>query len=138
MPINYKLYPPNWKTHLVPTVLKRANNCCEECGRKNGQLVRSHVIKFTRKGKLVYRREWNDDTEHNEAGKLVKVILTVAHLDNDSHNFAVKVDRLRALCQLCHLRLDAQFKANKRKAQNQLRSQQLQLQLQVHGQPSGV
>lgn len=46
----------------------------------------------------------------------VKVVLTVAHLDHDECNHAVQLDRLKALCQLCHLRYDAAEKARRRKA----------------------
>lgn len=114
MPINYKTYPANWKTEIVPRILKRANHKCEQCARYQGQQVRSFKLDFVRKHKRVYRQEWHDSAEWNEGGKLVTVILTVAHLDHDHWNFSVKDDRLRALCQLCHLRYDAQMKADKR------------------------
>jgi len=42
--------------------------------------------------------------------KPVKVILTVAHLDHDETNEYIKDDRLKALCQICHLRYDAKEK----------------------------
>jgi hypothetical protein len=116
MPINYKLYPPTWKSHFVPLVLKRAQNCCEECGLKNGQIVQSYTVCKRRGRKLVYRQEWTEDIEWNEGGRKVKVVLTVAHLDNDSFNFNVKLDRLKALCQKCHLRMDANYKAQCRKS----------------------
>ncbi len=35
MPIDYKKYPPNWKTEVRPRILRRANNCCELCGIEN-------------------------------------------------------------------------------------------------------
>ena len=34
MPIDYKKYPKNWKSEIRPSILKRANNCCEFCGVK--------------------------------------------------------------------------------------------------------
>lgn len=42
--------------------------------------------------------------------KPVTVVLTIAHLDHDEENHDVKLDRLGALCQLCHLRYDAKEK----------------------------
>jgi len=42
--------------------------------------------------------------------KPVKVVLTVAHLDHDETNHQVTDDRLKAMCQLCHLRYDAKEK----------------------------
>ncbi len=90
MPIDYKRYPANWKTEIRPDVLKRANNKCEFCGVENYSMV-----------KRVYK---------NGFEKIVKIVLTVAHLDHDETNHAVSIERLRALCQQCHLRYDAKEK----------------------------
>lgn len=78
MPINYKEYPENWLTEIRPAILERAKNCCEFCGIEN------YTIK--------------------ENG--TKVILTIAHLDHDKFNNDVNLDRLKALCQKCHLQYD--------------------------------
>lgn len=86
MPIDYKKYPPNWKTEIRPAVLARANNCCEFCGVEN-RTIRPDGV---------------------------KVVLTVAHLDHDETNWNVSIDRLRALCQRCHLRYDADEKRRRR------------------------
>ena len=86
MPIDYKKYPPNWKTEIRPAVLARANNRCEFCGIENYS-IRSDGV---------------------------KVILTVAHLDHDETNWDVKIDRLRALCQRCHLKYDAEEKKKRK------------------------
>lgn len=87
MPIEYKKYPPNWKTEIRPAVLARANNRCEFCGIENYSIRPDGV----------------------------KVVLTIAHLDHDETNWNVKIDRLRALCQRCHLQYDA---AEKKKRHN--------------------
>lgn len=79
MPVDYSKYPPNWKTEIRPRILERANNCCEECEAEN------------------YK-------EHPETG--ARVILTIAHLDHDPENWDVADDRLKALCQRCHLNYD--------------------------------
>lgn len=93
MPIDYKRYPPNWKTEIRPAILERANNCCEHCGVENYSI---------RDGK--------------------KIVLTIAHLDHDEENWNVSYDRLAALCQRCHLRYDAKEKARRRKNdKNQLK-----------------
>ncbi len=42
--------------------------------------------------------------------KKVKVVLTVAHLDHDETNESITDERLKAMCQLCHLRYDAKEK----------------------------
>lgn len=87
MPIDYKQYPPNWKTEIVPNIIARAHNKCEFCGIANGQL--------------------------RATGS--KVVLTIAHLDHDPENWAVQNERLRALCQKCHLRYDLSRHIYKRK-----------------------
>ncbi len=99
MPIDYSLYPPNWKTEIVPRILYRAGErfqeemqgdeivelkqceaLCEECGREN----HSSLI-----GKA--------------PNSIIPVILTVHHMDEDPENWQVKDERLIALCQRCHL-----------------------------------
>lgn len=109
MPIDYSKYPPNWKTEIRPYILKRAKNCCEECGFENGLKV------------LSYKEDGRTFWVHGLFGDLVpdnhkevKVVLTVAHLDHDESNHEVSYDRLKAMCQLCHLRYDSEEK-NKRR-----------------------
>lgn len=126
MPIDYKKYPTNWKTEIVPDVLKRAGNCCERCGLPN----KSHVwaVKFKiqdNDGRYKHKSVWFSnvgDALREGRGepsiglvnsywiKEVKVVLTVAHLDHDETNHDVSIDRLKALCQQCHLRYDAKEK----------------------------
>ena len=91
MPINYKRYPPDWKTRIRPVVLQRANDCCEFCGVQNYSI---------RDGK--------------------RIILTVAHLDHDETNWNIQLDRLRALCQRCHLQYDAQEKKRRKSIKPEL------------------
>lgn len=55
------------------------------------------------------------DAKRESAGyshrlKKVKVVLTISHTDHDENNHAVQLDRLKALCQVCHLRYDAEEK----------------------------
>lgn len=115
MPIDYKKYPTNWFTEIRPAVLNRACNKCEWCGLENGQEVY--------RAKINKRIEWFRTKAEIEALPLipqlidfwlsykpVKVVLTIAHLDHDETNHDVKLDRLAALCQLCHLRYDAKEK----------------------------
>lgn len=79
MPCDYNKYPPGWKTEIRPRILKRASNRCEFCLAENYQ-------------------------PHPITGS--KVILTIAHLDHDPENWDVKDERLKALCQKCHLQYD--------------------------------
>lgn len=118
MPIDYKKYPPNWKTEIVPAVLTRAKDCCEFCELKNGQKVWSVRFKIQdTDGRYKYKSVWfsniNDAIRETKQGMVlneVRVCLTVAHLDHDELNHAVELDRLKALCQICHLRYDAKEK----------------------------
>jgi len=113
MPIDYRQYPPNWKTEIRPAILKRAKNCCEDCGVTNHSLI-------YRYGKG--RNDWNywpegveSETLTIEGKKQTKIVLTIAHLDHDKLNHCVRVDRLRALCQKCHLRYDMAHHVRTRK-----------------------
>lgn len=117
MPIDYKRYPWDWQSRIVPSVLTRANNCCENCGLKNGQVIWSETYTARRKNKTVYRQRWyNEKSTHiHSKGKWVKVVLTVAHLDHDEHNQHVPLERLRALCQRCHLEYDREVHSVRRK-----------------------
>lgn len=129
MPIDYSRYPPNWKTEIRPAVLERANNCCEFCGVENYSM-QWRGRKQVREGKRLKKRVFLYRSEeaaladgcnyttvgggkqpYKEIGIYqTKVILTIAHLDHDEENWDVELDRLRALCQLCHLQYDAKEK----------------------------
>lgn len=85
MPWNRKDYPPNW-AQIRQRILSRANDCCEFCGVKNHT---TRASTYTNK--------------HGIFNKYTKIVLTIAHLDHDKHNWEITDDRLRALCQKCHL-----------------------------------
>ena len=126
MPIDYKKYPPNWLSEIRPRIMERANNTCEfeGCDFKHGETV----FAVRHRGKTTgWYRDINEaelqpitrETKKNfKTGKVeavlnpkpVKVILTIAHLDHDETNHNVTDDRLKAACQLCHLRYDAKEK----------------------------
>lgn len=114
MPIDYKKYPPNWD-ELRHTVLLRSKGECENCGLPNYSFVYAIGLWIRDNGKYRFRRLWFRDErdakrECDGPVKKVKVILTIAHLDHDETNRNVTIDRLKALCQLCHLRYDANEK----------------------------
>lgn len=121
MPINYKEYPLNWKTEIRPAVLRRANNCCEECGVKNHTLIHRY-------GKGINDwRLWPEGMESEawdiDGLKPTYIILTVAHLDHDKLNHNVSLDRLKALCQKCHLRYDMhRHVANRKYGKNHMQN----------------
>lgn len=126
MPIDYKEYPANWKTKIRPAVIARANNCCEECGVKNHSLI-------WRSGKGINDWQyWPEGMESEvwtlDGRKSTMIVLTVAHLDHDKLNHDVKLERLKALCQRCHLRLDIKHhSSNRRYGRNHKGKHQLKL-----------
>ena len=124
MPINYKDYHPEWKTKIRPDILERDGNCCKVCGVKNGSAIFRGYI-FTAHGKIevfqtidekIYDAETGimifDGTAYasieplsgNPNQKAIKVVLTIAHLDQDKNNN--DYDNLAALCQKHHLKID--------------------------------
>lgn len=121
MPIDYSKYPPNWKTEIVPRILKRADHCCEFCGVENKAQLYSVGLSVKQPGgKCSVRRIWvslKTDADRLAQNftivgivKRVRVVLTIAHLDHDEENHDVKDDRLAALCQQCHNTYDAREK----------------------------
>ncbi len=119
MPIDYARYPANWKSEIVPRILDRANQCCEFCGIENGAKATSIPLRVQENGRYKIRRFWV--TSPSDLARMqpfalggeiktVKVVLTIAHLDHDEENHVVTDDRLRALCQYCHLNYDASEK----------------------------
>lgn len=122
MPIDYSKYPPNWKKEIVPSILERAGHSCETCGLPNHTFV--WAIKLWvkgDKGRYSLRSIWfrNEDDARREATmytvRKVKVVLTISHTDHDEKNHEIKLDRLKALCQICHLRYDAVEKYRREK-----------------------
>lgn len=100
MPIDYKKYPPNWKSEIVPRILRRAGEVRES--PSGGILVEARCEKC---GIANHSR--------NKRGTIV--VLTIAHLDHDSRNWDVRDERLMAMCQRCHLQYDRHRHTAKRK-----------------------
>jgi hypothetical protein len=126
MPIDYKKYPANWKSEIRPTILKRANNCCENCGLKNHEIGYRDATGYFYgwqtienlleiKGYDIFCHELSNCYDKNgNPTKPLKIVLTVAHLDHDVTNN--DPSNLKALCQKCHLSLDLkQHRENARK-----------------------
>ena len=119
MPIDYSNYPPNWKNEIVPRILTRAGYCCEICGISNKVKTTSIPLKVYEDGRYKIKRFWiTNKTDvkrmvpYSSGGEVKKitVVLTIAHLDHDETNHAVTDDRLKAMCQYCHLNYDAKEK----------------------------
>lgn len=102
MPCDYKLYPANWKTEIVPRIRERAGNRCEWCGLPN----HAYVNKMTRQLVL-------PDEE-----KAVWIICTTAHINHDINDN--RDENLAYLCQKCHNGHD-RFHRRRNKKQSQSR-----------------
>ena len=87
-PENKSRYPKNWK-RVRASILERAHNSCEFCGV----------------GNPTYR--YNEHT-----GRMAYIVLTIAHLDHTPEHCTL--DNLRALCQRCHNRYDAEHRKETR------------------------
>jgi ribosomal protein S14 len=115
MPIDYARYPPDWLKVIRPRIMARAENRCEVCGLEHNQVVWAAKFQIKDdKSRYVLRSIWfssKQDAERENTYwqdvKPVRVILTIAHLDHDEDNHAVTDDRLKAMCQICHIRYDA-------------------------------
>ena len=114
MPWNPKDYPQNWK-ELRSKVLTRAGQhitddgelieaCCEDCGVENHALI--HRFGKGKHDWEMWPEGMMSEAYSADGKKCTKVILTIAHLDHDKHNHDVSIDRLKALCQKCHLQYD--------------------------------
>jgi len=128
MPIkDWSKYPPNWKTEIRPAILQRAENKCEFCNVENGLVIERGYLNdievyqdCIKNEGAIYRA---DNSEYitsdylgsidKPSGKLITVVLTIAHLDHDTNNN--KYSNLKALCQKCHNRHDIPFRKANRK-----------------------
>jgi len=92
MPCDYSQYPDDWFTRIRPDILERDGHLCHFCGVSNY-------------------------TPHPVTGS--KVVLTIAHLDQDITNNAYS--NLAALCQRCHNRHDLPHRIRHRAANKRRR-----------------
>lgn len=102
-PENKHRYPANWK-QIRESILHRANNRCEFCG------VENHSLR--------YRVDEKDGLEIP-----TRIVLTIAHLDHQPEN--CDPSNLRALCQRCHNRYDAEHRAETRARTKAMKDQSL-------------
>lgn len=120
-PENKTRYPKDWPA-ISKKVREEAGNRCETCKAPNGEVV----IRGAGQWDGTYMVETGEVFDHGTGefkgyargseyyGRAVKIVLTVAHLDHQPENCAP--ENLKALCQRCHLRLDAKSKAERRRA----------------------
>lgn len=117
-PENKARYPANWN-EIRATILERAGSCCERCKVRNGNRITRGVGEsdgtymdmdgyvFDADNGVQLGRVRHSDYEGT--GKWINVVLTIAHLDHIPEN--CDPANLRAWCQRCHLRYDADHHA---------------------------
>lgn len=111
-------YPADWPA-ISARVRQRAGNACAFCGVNNGWLGgrdptgRFHAANYLGcDRKLPAPGDWAWCGKHPERLRVIRIVLTVAHLDHQPENCAD--DNLKALCQRCHLAYDAAHHARTR------------------------
>lgn len=108
MPIDYNNYPEDWKDIIRPEILKRDGYKCKQCKVP-------HKAKGYREpsGQFIECDEFMLRWAKANGFKCIRIILTIAHLCHFSK--CEKREHLSALCQKCHLALDAPVKKVMRK-----------------------
>jgi hypothetical protein len=105
------------------SILERAGDRCEQCGKPNGRVVESRFLKvwrvpFARDGVLVPLMWWRGagwpwhscggnrqvPPRYYDRETFGRVVLTVAHLNHVAGDD--RPENLKALCQWCHLNYD--------------------------------
>ena len=105
MPFIKANYPADWKA-ISLRIRARDEHSCKWCGVPHNAVIRrlEDGESYTYYGQYTTNDEWQRRWAR-ATPKLVRIVLTVAHIDHDSTNNAD--DNLAALCQRCHLRHDA-------------------------------
>lgn len=129
-PENKDRYPANWPD-IRQSILDRAGNCCEKCG------VRNHAVGYRDpSGEFVEMPAYEADPDYWDGQwdvKIVKVVLTIMHLDHTPEN--CDPANLQAACQLCHNQYDAPVRAagKKHRRRAQIERSQAVLKLNTQG-----
>lgn len=115
-PENRGRYPADWR-EISARIRARAGNQCEWCGVGNhelgGRTAGGTWLPALPLGENGSRLQWPQPGEwawcgsggRSEKLRIVRIVLTVAHLDQQPENCTD--ENLKALCQRCHNRYDA-------------------------------
>jgi len=106
-PENLARYPADWPD-IRNRILARAKMRCEICGLANGAIGQRDMQGIFRELSPAEAEIALIDGE-----KVIKVVLTIAHLDHTPENCAD--ENLRAMCQQCHNRYDVNHRCDSRK-----------------------
>ena len=103
-------YPTNWD-EIATHVKAEANWKCEQCGRecrKSGESLADFINRVVPKIHCTY--SYNLLAEITK--KPTRLVLTTAHLDHTPENCTRS--NLKALCSVCHCRMDLKAMAHKK------------------------
>lgn len=100
MPMNRADYPADWE-QLSARVKAEANDCCEECGVRNGAYGYRLAGEFVEVPALTMQEAERFCRALPQQPKAIRIVLTVHHRDEDTRNN--RRDNLVALCQRDHL-----------------------------------
>lgn len=129
MPIDLSRYPKNWRA-IATEVKNRADWHCENCQRpcrRPGESWDDLEARVENRWK-VYEKIDTEEFGVVEVPKFNRFTLTVAHLNHIPED--CRLENLRALCSVCHLRYDARHHARSRSG-NKHRERESQGQLQL-------
>lgn len=117
-PENRARYPADWK-QISRAIRARAGNRCEgspaypDCRAENGVTGYWRNGLYHRLPEVLRHAGYSAGDRvacaNGETLKIIKIVLTVAHLDHTPENTAPS--NLRAMCQRCHLTYDAKHHA---------------------------
>lgn len=116
-PENRARYPKEWPLISRRIRFERAGNRCEQCGVPNhelggrtpdGQWHKARITGCDRRLPEPGSEWWCDGPNGVHKLRIVRIVLTVAHLDHTPENCSD--ENLRAWCQRCHNLYDAQMR----------------------------
>lgn len=116
-PENRARYPKDWPAISRRIRFERAGNCCEQCGVPNhalggrtpdGQWHKARNTGCDRRLPEPGSDWWCDGPNGAHMLRIVRIVLTVAHLDHTPEN--CDDENLRAWCQRCHNLYDAKMR----------------------------
>ena len=109
MPIIRARYPKNWDS-LALQIKHEAKWCCQQCQRPCRQ-PSEPLATFQQRVERWRQAQTPQPAKYEVAPR--RYLLTVAHLDQQPSN--QDPINLKALCTVCHLQFDSQFRAKQRR-----------------------
>lgn len=111
-PENRHRYPADWK-EIRAEILRRAHHRCEtpDCRVGNGWIgyrrdEDGYFVRLSRGDDGTKPDDWSG---HATGYRVFRIVLTIAHLNHQPED--CRPENLRAWCQRCHLRHDAEHHA---------------------------